>query len=287
MYLALAGDELPKGSSVKDVIALAQRYDFEHIELMHTKNTQVEGVERSLQLLEEASIEVVCVCSWTHLFKPDGVEEERQTLLEAIDIAGRCGARFANTYFGQGPERDDEAAIEIYAENLKPCLDRATELGVIIVLENEFDWDGGDTAQSDITRRPKSIRQLVERVGSPHFRLTFDACNFYYAGVEPYPYAYNLLREYVAYVHVKDGARYDPQAYPELSSPLVVSDHSGRYLCLPAGQGAINYHGLLSALRAGGYHGPLVMEPETEPARWHETCQQTIDFLNKKLEIRN
>ncbi|MFQ5340496.1 MAG: sugar phosphate isomerase/epimerase family protein [Anaerolineae bacterium] len=283
MYLALAGDELPQGSSAKEVIALAQRYGFKHIELMYRKNTQAEGVEQSLQLIEDAGIKIACVCSWTHLFKMEDVEQERKTLLEAIDIARRCGARFANTYFGRGPERDDEAAIEIYAENLKSCLDRAAELGVIIVLENEFDWDGGDTAQSDITRRPEGIRRLVERVGSPHFRLTFDACNFYFAGVEPYPYAYNMLREYIAYVHVKDGARYDPQAYPRLSSPLVVSDHSGRYLCLPAGQGAINYHGLLSALQSDGYDGPLVMEPETEAARWHETCQQTIDYLSSYL----
>ena len=219
MYLALAGDELPRGSSVTELIDLAQRHGFKHIELMHPKNTEVEGIERSLQLVENAGLKIVCVCSSSHMLMARNDEQERTRLLEALDIAGQCGARFANTYFGRRPTRDDDSAIEVYAENIKPCLQKAAELGVTIVLENEFDVGGRDPAQSDITRRPESLRRLVERLSSPYFRLTLDACNFYFAGVEPYPYAYRVVREQIAYVHVKDGARYTPQAYPELDSP--------------------------------------------------------------------
>ncbi len=279
MFLAIAGDELPDGSSITDLVELAQRYDFKYVELMHPKNTQAAGVPKSLEILKQAEIEIICVCSPSHMFVGQNVEAQQTTLMESIDIAASSGAKFANTYFGNGPIRDDEAAIETYAENLQPCLRRASELGVTIVLENEFDFGGHDVAQSDITRRPESIRRLVERIDSPNFRLTLDACNFYFAGVEAYPYTYNLLRDYIAYVQVKDGARYHAAAYPALSSPGVVTDHSGEYLCLPVGQGAVNYGGLLDSLRADGYTGPLTMEPETEVGRWDDTCRQTIDYL--------
>ena len=130
---------------------------------------------------------------------------------------------------------------------------------------------------SDITRRPERMRELVERINSPHFRLTFDACNFYFAGVEPYPYAYELLQDYIVYVHLKDGARYDPRRYGD--RVLRFTDHSGEYVCLPLGQGAINYQGLLTRLKADGYTGFLTLEPHVEPERVAETYQQMLAYL--------
>jgi len=148
---------------------------------------------------------------------------------------------------------------------------------VTLCLENEFDVLGDDPLASDITRRPQRIRELVERVDSPHFRLTFDACNFYFAGVEPYPYAYELLKDHIVYVHLKDGARYDPRLYS--NQMLRFTDHSGEYVCLPVGQGGINIQGLLTRLLADGYTGFVTLEPHVESTRMEETIQQTLAYL--------
>jgi sugar phosphate isomerase/epimerase len=278
MKLAMSGTgDFFQGASVTKLLEAAQRYQVDHIELWFPKNTKVEGLERSIALIRKAGIYVAAVSTWTHLYWPGDVAAQQALLLEGIELAHRLGARFANTYFGHGSVQNDDLAIASYIENLQPCLERAAALGVTICLENEFDVLGDDPQASDITRRPQCIRKLIERVDSPHFRLTFDACNFYFAGVESYPYAYELLKDYIVYVHLKDGTRYDPSLYSK--QMLRFTDHSGEYVCLSLGQGAINYQGFLTRLLANGYTGFVTLEPHVEPARMEETYQQTLAYL--------
>jgi sugar phosphate isomerase/epimerase len=278
MNLVISGTgDFFDGAPVAKLLETARRYQVEHVDVWFPKNTRVEGLDRSVALIQEASVHVACVSTWTHLYWPGDVATQQALLLDGIELAHRLGAPLANTYFGHGAVQDDDLAINTYVENVRPCLERAAELGVILCLENEFDVLGDDPQASDITRRPERVRELVERVDSPHFRITFDACNFYFAGAEPYPYAYDILKDYVAYVHLKDGARYDDSRHGERL--LRFTDHSGEYVCLPLGQGAINYHGLLTQLEKDGYNGYLALEPHVEAERVGETYQQTLSYL--------
>lgn len=278
MKLAISGTgDFFEGASIIKLLGMAQRYRVDYLEVWHPKNTKIEGLERSRALIQEAGVRVVAVSTWSHLYLPEDVAAQQALLLEGIEVAHRLGAQFASTYFGHAPVRDDELAIASYIESLQPCLERAAALGVTICLENEFDVLGDDPQASDITRRPERIRELVERINSPHFRLTFDACNFYFAGVEPYPYAYELLKDYVVYVHLKDGTRYDPRFYGD--RVLRFTDHSGEYVCLAVGQGAINHQGLLARLKADGYAGYLTLEPHVEAERMAETYEGTLAYL--------
>ena len=64
-----------------------------------------------------------------------------------------------------------------------------------------------------ITRRPEDLLTLLAAVDHPRFGINFDADNFYNAGIEPFPYAYELLREHIFQVHVKDSGRYIPAVH--------------------------------------------------------------------------
>jgi len=286
MNLVISGTgDFYEGAPVTKLLEMARRYQVEHIDLWFPKNTRREGLDRSVALIQETGIDVVCVSTWTHLYWPGDVAAQQALLLGGIELAHRLGARFANTYFGHGAMQDDDLAIATYVENLQPCLERAAALGVTLCLENEFDVLGDDPQASDVTRRPERVRELVERVDSPYFRLTFDACNFYFAGAEPYPHAYDVLKDYVVYVHLKDGARYDAGRYGD--QVLRFTDHSGEYVCLPLGQGAINSHGLLARLMADGYDGFLALEPHVEADRMGETYRQTMAYLETIGVMRN
>ena len=278
MDLVISGTgDFYEGAPVTRLLDTARSYQIEHVDLWFPKNTRVEGLDRSVELIHEAGVHVVCVSTWTHLYWPGNVATQQGLLIEGIELAHRLGASFANTYFGHGVTRDDDLAISTYVETLQPCLERATALDVTICLENEFDVLGDDPQASDVTRRPECIRELVERVNSPYFRVTFDACNFYFAGVEPYPYAYEVLKDAIGYVHLKDGTRYDPAYHGDRA--LRFTDHSGEYVCLPVGQGAINHHGLLARLAADGYDGFFALEPHVEPERMAETYEETLAYL--------
>jgi sugar phosphate isomerase/epimerase len=287
MNLVISGTgDFFEGASVTKLLGTARSYQIDRVDLWFPKNTRVEGLDHSVELIHEAGIHVVCVSTWTHLYWSGDVAAQQGLLIEGVELAHRLGAPFANTYFGHGPTRDDDLAIATYVENLQPCLERAAALDVTICMENEFDVLGEDPQASDITRRPERIRELVGRVDSPRFRVTFDACNFYFAGVEPYPYAYEVLKDHVGYVHLKDGARYDPTRYGD-DEILRFTDHSGEYVCLPVGQGAINYHGLLAQLAGDGYNGFYALEPHVEPGRMEETYQQTLAYLRAIDETRD
>jgi len=278
MKLVVSGTgEYYEGQPVSRLLGVAQRYAARYLELWYPKNTKVLGLEPSIALIEASGLQVIAVSTWTHLCGPSDVQAQQALLTAGIELVARLGGRYASTYFGHGEVQDDDLLIGRYIERLRPCLQRAEELGVTICLENEFNVLGDDPLASDITRRPWSIRKLIERVGSPHFRLTYDACNFYFAGTEPFPLAYEVLKDYIAYVHLKDGTLYAPRLYSQELQRY--SDHSGEYICLPVGQGAINYAGILARLAADGYDGFVTLEPHVEPARIETTYEQTMAYL--------
>jgi sugar phosphate isomerase/epimerase len=57
-----------------------------------------------------------------------------------------------------------------------------------------------------VTRQPEDLGELVTYTGHPRFGVNFDADSFYNAGVEPFPYAYDLLKDHILHLHAKDSA---------------------------------------------------------------------------------
>jgi sugar phosphate isomerase/epimerase len=109
----------------------------------------------------------------------------------------------------------------------------AEEHGVILAHENEKEIYG------DI---PQRCADLIESVGSPALRATFDAANFVQCGVRPYADAYRLLRPYLVYLQVKDALAATGEV-------------------VPAGQGDGQVRETLAALRDSGFAGYISLEP--------------------------
>ncbi|MFL5590515.1 MAG: sugar phosphate isomerase/epimerase family protein, partial [Ktedonobacteraceae bacterium] len=82
---------------------------------------------------------------------------------------------------------------------------------------------------------------LLQSCSAPQFQAAFDPANFIQCEQTPYPDAYDALRPWLRYVHVKD-------ARPDGS--VVV-----------AGEGASHWPELLQRLRSDGYDGFLSLEP--------------------------
>lgn len=280
MKIAISGVEAPYlNASIKVLLEDARKMGVQWIELIYPDNTETEGLERSLALIAESAIGVSAVTSWSHLLGAWDVSARQHLLLEAIEVAEKVGAAFVNTYFGHAEKRNDDALIALYIDRLAPCLEQATELGVTIVLENECDVHGVDPEGSDITRRSESTRALVERLHSRSFGVCFDATNAYIAGLEPYPCAYSVLREYIRYVHIKDGAVYRPELYPDAETVWV--DHGSQYTPVLLGEGGVNQEGLLRRLKADGYDGFLSLEPHLPTAHHHQALAATLRYLRE------
>ena len=120
---------------------------------------------------------------------------------------------------------------------LREMTARARAAGVILLHENEKDIYGDTVAR---------CVDLLQSCDDTHIQAVLDPANFIQCGQTPYPDAYEALRPWLGYVHVKD-ARSDGSV-------------------VAAGEGAAHWPELLQRLRADGYDGFLSLEPHLASA---------------------
>ena len=285
MQLVLNCVGLEPGGGLEPAYRVAAEQGIEWLELFHDRNWTDANGEQVIADVAARGLRVSAVDGLSQLYRESPLaERNQQVLLRQIELAAVAGAPYAITYFGHAAERDDERAIAVYRARLAPCLERAEELGVTILLENEFDGQGHDPAASDVTRRPDVVRDLIEQVGSPRFRTNFDASNYYFAGVEPFPYAYTVLRDVIEYVQVKDGrrlGRYGPAHDDAVWDRR--QEHLGEVGWCPVGEGAVNWDGLLRALVQDGFTGFVGLEPHCWPPHAEAAWRQAIAFVRLRI----
>ena len=128
------------------------------------------------------------------------------------------------------------ATLEARAEKFGPIIDICAEYGVYCVLENEPATHGGC---------PAKVLELVKAIDSPWVKLLFDPGNtpFYADDVCPYPDDYELVKEHMLHMHIKDAVR---------------ENGEGRAVCV--GTGLVDYPGLIKALKQDKYDGYMCLE---------------------------
>ena len=117
-------------------------------------------------------------------------------------------------------------------ERLGQFADYAAANGVVLLHENEKGIYG-ETAESCL--------DILQQFGGQHFKAVFDFANFVQAGQDTLE-AYEALKPYIAYIHVKDALRKDGSV-------------------VPAGYGDGNVKEILGRLKTSGYSGYLSLEP--------------------------
>lgn len=135
---------------------------------------------------------------------------------------------------GQGDPAEWRDAV---LERLREMTARAKAAKIILLHENEKDIYGDTIAR---------CVDLLESINDPSFQAAFDPANFIQCQQTPYPDAYEALRPWLRYVHVKD-ARADGSV-------------------TAAGEGAARWPDLLERLRADGYDGFFSLEPHLAAA---------------------
>ena len=114
---------------------------------------------------------------------------------------------------------------------------RARAEDITLLHENEKDIYGDTIAR---------CVDILSSVNDDHFRAILDPANFIQCGQTPYPDAYESVKPWLRYMHVKDA----------LPDGNVVS----------AGEGVTDWPALLRRLRADGYDGFFSLEPHLAAA---------------------
>ena len=166
-------------------------------------------------------------------------------------------------------------SVQAFRELVVQLLDQREHRSIRLALENSV---------IRITRLPEDLLTLIAAVDHPRFGINFDADNFYNAGVEPFPYAYELLHGHIFQVHVKDSGRYIPAVHG--NDRRVLHRAGGNVLCLPVGTGAVNWTGLIARFQRDGYRGPVSLEPHLLPHEMAPSMKTDAAFLRRAGWVR-
>jgi len=244
MKLCLSGIEpFYNDQPIDTLIDFSDELGIDELDLWVPRNTSVDRRDDIIAKIEDRKKNVACVTTWSHLLNEDGSGVEISLVMDSLEWAKDLDSPRINTYFGHLESRDDEKAVNLYARNLEKVIKKAEDYGITVCLENEFDSRGHDPSGSDITRSADRFRKLLDLIDHPLFKATFDASNFALAQEEYYPYAFEVLKDRIGYVHIKDARKYIPSMD---ANRKVWHDHDRSYVFIPLSQGVINWNPFLN-----------------------------------------
>ena len=153
-------------------------------------------VEETARKLKEAGVSVSAIGSPIGKICLDGDMEAHLTMAERVfAMANRFATKYVRVfsfYLPEGKTREECRADVLIA--LERLVALAEKYGVTLCHENEAKIYG---------ESPEYCLDILQHFGG-RLKAVFDMGNFVLDGHDPYPGAYNLLREYIAYFHIKD-----------------------------------------------------------------------------------
>ena len=286
--LAVSGQQLGGfGKSLKEILSLLKSFSVSWVELwtfnliggFREEKCSEEDLEKTKEVLSEYNISVACVTNGGAFVKEMAEQPDRyvESMKETIRVAKELNAPFVNCYayyFALGHDADIKPLVKV----MKPIVDYAEEMGVTVVLENEA---------HDASGTPEGMLKILKALNSDHFKTNFDATNYYHANVEPFPYAYELLKDHIAYIHLKNGCRFIPGVHPDYAkgAPFAPPNTSNYIFYPPLPYGAVNIEGLITRLKDDGYEGFCTLEPHVHTLdKLMEYYGVEIAYLKQKFK---
>lgn len=210
---------------------------------------------------------VACLTGTFNMCHPD--PEHRRTGLRRLRLlAEACapmgtsclhictGTRDERSMWRRHPDNNTPEAWRDMAACIREAADIARQTKVVLAFEPEV---------NNIVDSASKARRLLDEIGSPHLKVTFDPANIFHAGELPrmsemLDKAFELIGNDIVLAHAKD------------------LDHDGDAGHLAAGHGVLDYARYLSLLRKHRFTGPLLLHGLTV-----EQVPGCVAFLREKL----
>lgn len=151
-----------------------------------------------------------------------------------LDIAKAFGTRYVRIFSFYIPEdRAPQQFRDVVLERMSQFAQLAEDEDIVAVHENESGIYG------DV---PERCLDILESVGSKHLRAVFDPANFVQLGIKPFSEAFDMLKEHIEYLHIKDAVM-------------------GTGKVVPAGEGDGDISHIVEACINMGFENFLTLEP--------------------------
>lgn len=164
-----------------------------------------------------------------------------EILEKCIELAGQLETKFIRgfTFWNKGDFEENLEKITFRYEKPVKMLERA---GMTLVLEMD---------PSVYASNASKVRRVIENINSPYVKALWDPGNeiFNTEDEVPYPCGYDVIKPYMAHMHLKDAKRME----------------NGKATSVPVGEGQVDYKGQFKALIADKYDGFVVLETHYRP----------------------
>lgn len=289
MKLAISGELLGSSRTLSEIIKTIKMYGVNALELwpeniplkqgeklIHKRLYANRDVEKAKSILSQAGVETACVCFGAGFDEKLASDSElfSRELVRAVETAQILGAKIVNHYCVHvaAEEWTNEKLHKYYGA----AIQAAENYRIYLSLENEA---------HDITRNPSQMKKIVKAMDSEYFRTTYDAVNYYQAGYEGFPYAYELLKKELVHVHIKNGCIYAPEFghETECKGQSMTGKLTGETIYYPvASDGAVNIDGLIRRLKTDGYNGFCTLEPHVDLGQCTKYYEAETAYLKQK-----
>lgn len=165
-----------------------------------------------------------------------------------------------------------EAGYAQFAERWRPIVDRFEQLGVRFALEVH----PTEIAYDFVTTR-KALAAIGPR---PGFGLNFDPSHLLPQGLDPVLFI-EEFGERIHHVHVKDVRRRLDGRRSLLGSHLPFGDRERGWNFRTPGHGEVDFVGVVEALNAAGYAGPLSVEWEDAAVDREWGARDALAFVRR------
>jgi len=271
--LSAFADEIDQSLQVQmDVL---EKFAINHIEmrnvngksLVHHSLSEVKEIKRQL---DDRNFKLSAVGSPIGKY---GITEDFGPHLDlfkhTLEIAHLLEAPYIRMFsFWMPKDEDPKQYRNAVLDRWEQFIKAAEGSGIILLHENEKGIYG-DTAERCL--------DLVTSLNCEYVKVTFDPANFVQCDEETYPKAWNMLKDYVVYMHIKD-AKY--------------SDHG----VVPSGHGDGRVEDILTELsktdktyflsiepHLNGYQGPAAVEPGSIGATLPDGSQKMFALAHQEL----
>lgn len=186
---------------LEEQISALKIYGIKYVELRHCNGKNVSDFDESdifkiKKAFDDAGIKVSSIGSPIGKISIDGNIEEHLKLVEKIFVIANIFdaeyVRIFSFYIPKG-HTASEYRNEVFSA-MKKIVDLAEQCNVVLCHENEAGIYG---------ESPENCLDLINAFDGK-LKCVFDMGNFVLDGYEPYPYAYNMLKNKIAYFHIKD-----------------------------------------------------------------------------------
>jgi len=240
-------------------IEVLKKLDIHHVEMrgVNGKGLVEYSINEAKEIkkqLDEEGIRLSSVGSPIGKIKiTDDFAPHMELYKHTVEIAHLMDAPYIRMFSFFMPEN------EIYApyrgkvmDQLGQFVDYAKASQTILLHENEKDIYG------DVADR---CLEIMKEFYGDHFKAVFDFANFVQCKQNTLE-AYEMLKSYIAYIHVKDALWSDASV-------------------VPAGMGDGHVEEILKTLKAGGYQGFLSLEPHLSDFAGFDALEQNASQKKK------